>query len=104
MNFIEQIFARRAPGSKPEWFAELFESLGWIMDDEGAEIRATMCRWIESGDAEQARVALAFTEVFLYRTRSETVEAFDHLCRRFPELRSRCDEIVALWDAQPDHR
>ena len=104
MNFVDHIFARRAPGSKPEWFAELFERLGWIMDDEGEEIRSTMLRWIESGDVDHARVALSFTDVFLYRTRGEMVSAFDQLCTRFPELRSRCDEILASWDAQPNHK
>jgi len=103
LNFIEQIFNRRARGAKPEWFADLFERLGWMMDDEGAEIHATMRRWIESGDLARARVALGFTDVFLYQTRSEMVTAFDQLCTRFPELRSRCDEIVAQWDAQPGH-
>lgn len=104
MNIADFIFERRAPGAKPEWLAEIFERLVWLLDDNGAEILARMRQWIESGDLERARVALAFTEVYLYQTRPEMVTAFDALCARFPELRERCSEILAQWDSEPGHR
>ena len=94
------LFRRRATNISAETLADIFGRLVWAMDDNGKEICETMCRWIASGDLERARVALAMDEVFLYRSRAEMVSAFDNVSFRFPELRARCDEVIARWDRQ----
>jgi hypothetical protein len=103
MSIAEQIFERRAKSVKPEWLADLYGRLVWLLDDNGADTLETLRRWVESGDLERARVAVAFDEAFLYLTRDEMVAAFARLTARFPELRSRCDEIVSQWDQQHEN-
>jgi hypothetical protein len=99
-NIADILFRRRANNLPTDALADIFGRLVWAMEDNGREICETMCRWIASGDLERARVALAMDEVFLYRSRVEMVAAFDDVCSRFPELRARCDEIIARWDGQ----
>ena len=99
-NIADYLFSRRARSLPPEGLAEVFARLIWTMDDNGDEIIQAMRRWIDSGDIEQARIALALREVFYYPTREAMVEAFDQLCVRFPECRRECDEIVLAWDQQ----
>jgi hypothetical protein len=97
-NIADMLFRCRADNFPADALADIFGRLVWAMHDNGAEITEAMCRWVESGDLEQARVALAMDKVFLYRSRVEMVAAFDGVCARFPELRKRCDEILNSWD------
>ncbi len=99
-NIAEYLFNRRAPNLPPTALAEILDRLVWTMDDNGAEIHEAMRRWISSGDLEHAQVALACSEAFLYSSRQEIVQAFEQVCGRFPDLRRRCDEILAKWDRQ----
>lgn len=99
-NIAEMLFRRRASNLPPNALAEVFARLVWTMDDNGTEIFHTLRQWIESGDVERARIALAFDEGFLYGAFNETIEAFNRLCLRFPELRPACDKNLAAWDQQ----
>jgi hypothetical protein len=99
-SIAEILFRRRAANLPPDALAEVFARLVWTMDDNGEEICDTLQQWIESGDVERARIALAFDVAFLYSTRDEMMTAFHRLCARFPELRPACDEILAAWDQQ----
>ena len=99
-SITESLFRRRAPSLVPGVLADLFSRLVWTMDDNGAEVVRIMQQWIESGDAERARVALAFDEGFLYPTRDEMVSAFNRVCARLPELRAACDVRLTAWDDQ----
>ncbi len=99
-SIAEYLFRRCARALPDQALTDIFGRLVWAMDDNGKEIVQTLCHWIESGDLECARVALAFDECFLYQTRDAMVTAFDGLCARFPDLRLRCDEKLAAWDTQ----
>lgn len=100
MNIAEEIFERRAKNAKPAWMADLLQRLVWLLNDNGEEIVNTLGRWIDSGDLERARVALAFQDVFLFSTRDQMVEAYGQLATRFPQLRPECDATLKRWDNQ----
>jgi hypothetical protein len=100
MNIAELIYQRRSKSADPEWIADILGRLIWLMDDNGSEIQEALDRWLESGSHEQARIALSLDETFPYRTREEMIEGFSRLQSRFPDLKSRCDEIVLKWDQQ----
>ncbi len=100
MNLAEQIFERQASSVKPEWLADLYGRLVWLLDDNGAEVIDTLRKWIEVGNESRAKVALKFDEGFLFQSRAEMVEAFDQLCCRFPNLQTDCDLVIMAWDKQ----
>ncbi len=100
MNIADIIFDRRATGAKPEWIADILGRLVWLMDDNGSEICEALVRWVESGNLEQAQVALLCDEIFLYDTRDDMTASFSRLCAKFPTLKDRCDEIIQQWDQQ----
>ena len=100
MNITEEIFERRAKNAKPEWVADLFQRLVWLLSDNGEEIVQTLGRWVDSGDLERSRVALAFQDVFLFSTRDQMVEAYGRLAARFPQFRTECDATLKRWDNQ----
>jgi hypothetical protein len=100
MNIADLIYQRRSESADPQWIADVLGSLMWLMDDNGAEIHEALNRWLVSGTHEQAEVALYFDQTFPYSSRDEMIEGFARLQARFPDLKSRCDEIVKRWDEQ----
>ena len=100
MNIAELLFKRRAPNVEPKWLAEVLERLVWLMDDNGTEIVEALAEWVTGSDREKIDIALAFEEISLFDERTEMSEAFDKLCSQYPDLRTRCDEILAIWDTQ----
>lgn len=99
-NIADCLFHRRAPHLPADARAGVLDQLIWTMDDNGREICEALRQWIASGDRARVEVALAVKEVFFYANRLEMTDAFERLCARFPELRPRCDDILAGWDRQ----
>jgi hypothetical protein len=98
MTIADQIFEKRARGVEPKWFAEFFQKLIWMMNDDGIEICQAMRQWVVSGDVERAKVALEFTDAFYFRNRAEMLQVLTDLVKRFPELSQQCNEYISLWD------
>ena len=101
MSLAEYLVTRRTPTSKPEWIADILERLCWILDERASsEILETLTLWLTTGDRERVAVALSLEEFYLKESPDALAEAYDDVCRRFPEFRSRCDEIVSGWRIQ----
>ena len=84
----------------PEWICEILEKLMWLTEDNGSEIYETLKGWLASGDLEKIKIALSCQDFFLFQTREEFIQAHSNICKQYPELQHRCDEIVASWDEQ----
>lgn len=100
MELAEIIFEKRVRSGQPEWFADLFGRLIWMTEDNGAEIRGTLGRWLDSLDVEKVRIALAFDESFLWDNTSEMDLRLANVLSRFPGEAQRCKAARDRWIKQ----
>jgi hypothetical protein len=87
-----------ASGLKPRDFAEVFDRLIWLTDDNGGEILDELERWLREGDERRVRVALALESVFPFRDRSSMARELERIAAAWPELDARCRELVKRRD------
>ena len=95
-NIAEYLFRRRSAGCGAVHLAEVLGSIGWIMEDDGAEIAETLRLWLEKGDRSRVEVALAYTEG-LFRSENEAERLLHAAASRWPELREKCEEALHAW-------
>lgn len=101
INSIMSFFIENsAPNLPPEALAEVFDKLIWCLSDNGEGILEVRKEWIAGDDLFKVEVALAMTETFPYETREEMVIRFDEIVNKWPDLESRCSEILSEWDQQ----
>lgn len=91
-NIAERLLNRRASGAPASDFADVLDSLVWLMDDNGSEIAAARRNWLEGEDPFAAEVALLMEEGLPYDTVTMLAK-MSVVEKRWPHLRSRCETL-----------
>ena len=66
----------------------------WSGADNGAALQRTLNLWLSRGE-NLTRVWLAlYHHVFPMKTKSEMTAALEHIVKKFPELRPRCEYLI----------
>ena len=99
-DIMDFLIRNKAPGLGPAVLADLFDRMIWILSDNGSEIDRVRRKWLEGDDLEKVQVALEMNEAFLYDSRCELEKGLARIADRWPELRTRCDEILEHWKSQ----
>jgi hypothetical protein len=108
-NLVDQLFrvygednlAERLSSNIPleyswEVVANLFAILIWSMNDKGASaLIATTEDWfLEGNDLRKVQIALNL-DIYPFRNKNKMVEVLSSLSESYPEIISRCKELVA---------
>jgi hypothetical protein len=97
---MEFLFSRRTPNLPPKGLAEVLDRLIWCMNDQGAELLQVRKKWLEGGDKEKVRIALAMDEVFPCESREDMTRLFTKITSRWPDLKDACQAVLEQWDRQ----
>lgn len=80
--------------------SDVFDSLIWCMNDNGKEILNVRKKWLSGDDFFRVQIALSMSETFPYDTKDHMSKEFNRICDKWPELKSRCKEIMDNWNNQ----
>jgi hypothetical protein len=97
-QMMDFLFERRARNLPAHALAEIFDRLLWTMDDNGAEVLAVRRKWLQLGDRERVLIALAMSEAHPCVTRDALIELCDSVSKRFPDLATKCNELIQIWN------
>lgn len=93
-SVMEYLVNSRADALSPEALGEIFDRLIWCLKDNGKQVLAVRENWLRSVDRERVKIALAMNETYPFKTFAEMKEVLMSVGERWPELRSRCDELI----------
>jgi hypothetical protein len=84
------VLAHRALGLGPKAFAEVFDSLSRVLDDNGAAIARLCEEWLVSDNRERVEVALEVGEVDPFDDPSLMFVVLDRISEKWPRLAAKC--------------
>lgn len=97
---MEFIVKNKAANSELRWYAEIFDRLIWLLNDNGTELLKVRTKWLESEEYEKVVIALEMGETFPYNNRQEMESRFSTIKEKWPELSERCNQLLEDWDKQ----
>src|SRR5262245_27679365 len=97
-EIMNALFAGRVPGLPVKGLAEVFERLTWCLVN-AEEVQDVRADWLRGDLREKVEIALAMEETFPFKKRAELVAAMNQIASRWPDLRTRCEELVKDWDS-----
>ncbi len=99
-DIMTYLLNRLVTGLPVSELSGIFDSLIWCMDDNGADIEAVRQEWLISDDKRKVEVALYMSETYPYSSRKELIDGFKIIKKKWPDLNSKCDEVLEKWDKQ----
>jgi hypothetical protein len=93
-SLMESLYAHQAPNLPPEALADVFDLLGWCLDDNGHSLFTVREAWLRSQDKPRVQIALAMKESFPFDSAEEMESVFREISGRWPDLRETCDAIA----------
>ncbi len=94
-NLAERLYAEIPLEYSWKVVADLFAILIWSMSDSGASaLLETTNKWlIEAEELRKIQIALNL-DVYPFRSKTKMVEVLYVLSQRYPEIGSRCNELI----------
>jgi hypothetical protein len=98
-NIMNDLYANRVKDLPARALAEVFDSLIWCLSDNGEEIVKVQYDWLVGQDKGKVEIALEMKQVFPFPNRAQMSQVLALIMGRWPELKDKCDEAAALWNA-----
>jgi hypothetical protein len=96
-DVFEYLYANRAQGLPPRSLATVFDHLIWCFSDNGEQILQVQREWLSSQDLEKVKIALEMREALPFDNLDEMQCTLKSISEKWPELRSKCDEVTEHW-------
>ncbi len=75
--------------------AQLFAILIWQTSDNGTALLATTNDWLREGTTLRRIQIALHLDVYPFRDRDEMVRVLEAIALRFPDVATRCEELIA---------
>jgi len=91
---VDFLYSERVQGLPASALAEVFDRLIWCLSDQGASLLQVRESWLKSDEKDRVEIALAMNETYPFNDAREMEVAFGRITGRWPELGSRCAELL----------
>ena len=94
-RLFEHVLEHLSTVLTPTDHADILERLCWACTDPDGHLQAVREQWLLGDDRRRIEIALSFQEIFPFRDHRDMEAVLQRIGQRWPDLRGRCDELVA---------